>query len=204
VNIVEGEVYFSNAKYHLERGDITFKNPIRIEPIFNIEASSRVQEYDITIGLHGTADNLQKQSSFRSDPPLPEADIIALLAYGRTREETAMSRTTNDVPVDTTSDAVLGSALNAAISSRAQRLFGVSRIKIDPQIGGLESNPNARLTIEQQVNNNITLTYITNLSSSAQQVIQAEYQVNKSFSIVLVRDKNGVLGFEVRVRQRKK
>lgn len=204
VNIVEGDVFFSNTKYHLERGDITFKNPIRIEPIFNIEASSRVQEYDITIGLHGTADNLSKQRTFRSDPPLPESDIIALLAFGRTREDAALSRNTNDISADTTSDAILGSALNAAISSRAQKLFGVSRIKIDPQIGGLESNPNARLTIEQQVNNNITLTYITNLASSAQQVIQAEYAVNKNFSIVLVRDKNGVFGFEVRVRQRKK
>jgi len=67
------------------------------------------------------------------------------------------------------------------------------RIKIDPQVGGLESNPNARLTLEEQVTNNITLTYITNLASSAQQVIEAEYQVNKNFSIVLIRDQNGVL-----------
>ncbi len=204
VNIVEGDVYFSNTKYHLERGDITFNNPIRIEPIFNIEATSRVQEYDITIGLHGTAENLSKQQTFRSDPPLPESDILALLAFGRTREESALSRNTNDVSTDTTSDAILGSALNAAISNRAQKLFGVSRIKIDPQVGGLESNPNARLTIEEQVNNNITLTYITNLGATPQQVIQAEYQFNKSLSIVVLRDQYGVLGFEIRLRQRKK
>ncbi len=204
VNIVEGDVYFSNTKYHLERGDITFNNPIRIEPIFNIEATSRVQEYDITIGLHGTAENLSKQQTFRSDPPLPESDILALLAFGRTREESALNRNTNDVSTDTTSDAILGSALNAAISNRAQKLFGVSRIKIDPQVGGLESNPNARLTIEEQVNNNITLTYITNLGAAPQQVIQAEYQFNKSFSIVVLRDQYGVLGFEIRLRQRKK
>lgn len=204
VNIVEGDVYFSNTKYHLERGDITFNNPIRIEPIFNIEATSRVQEYDITIGLHGTAENLSKQQTFRSDPPLPESDILALLAFGRTREESELNRNTNDLSTDTTSDAILGSALNAAISNRAQKLFGVSRIKIDPQVGGLESNPNARLTIEEQVNNNITLTYITNLGAAPQQVIQAEYQFNKNLSIVLLRDQYGVLGFEIRLRQRKK
>src|SRR5207245_7032047 len=105
---------------------------------------------------------------------------------------------------DTLSNAVLGQALDAAVSSRVQKLFGVSRIKIDPQVGGPENNPNARLTIEQAVNNNITLTYITNLSQSAQEIIQAEFSFNRNTSLVVVRDQNGVLGFDVRIRQRKK
>jgi translocation and assembly module TamB len=199
---VEGDVFFSGTKYHLERGDISFVNPARIEPILNIEASARVREYDITLGFHGSIDKLS--TNYRSEPPLPTADIIALLALGRTREDSALTRPTNQTFSDSASNAILGQALNAALSSRVQRLFGVSRIKIDPQVGGAENNPNARLTIEQQVNNNITLTYITNLASSAQQFIQMEYNVNKNISIIAVRDQNGVIGFEVRMRQRKK
>jgi translocation and assembly module TamB len=200
INIVEGDVFFSGTKYHLERGDITFTNPVRIEPILNIEASARVREYDITLGFHGSVDKLS--TTYRSEPPLPTADIIALLALGRTREETALNQTTNQTFADTESNAILGQALNAAVSSRVQKLFGVSRIKIDPQVG--ETNPNARLTIEEQVNKNITLTYITNLASTTQQVIQVEYNVNRNLSILVVRDQYGVLGFEVRMRQRKK
>jgi translocation and assembly module TamB len=200
INIVEGDVFFSGTKYHLERGDITFTNPVRIEPILNIEASARVREYDITLGFHGSVDKLS--TTYRSEPPLPTADIIALLALGRTREETALNQTTNQTFADTESNAILGQALNAAVSSRVQKLFGVSRIKIDPQVG--ETNPNARLTIEEQVNKNITLTYITNLASTTQQVIQIEYNVNRNLSILVVRDQYGVLGFEVRMRQRKK
>ncbi|MCU1286822.1 MAG: hypothetical protein JWO13_3172 [Acidobacteriales bacterium] len=202
INIVEGDVFFSGTKYHLERGDISFVNPARIEPILNIEASARVREYDITLGFHGSTEKLS--TNYRSEPPLPTADIIALLALGRTREDSALTRPTNQTFSDSASNAILGQALNAALSSRVQRLFGVSRIKIDPQVGGAENNPNARLTIEQQVNNNITLTYITNLASSAQQFIQMEYNVNKNISIIAVRDQNGVIGFEVRMRQRKK
>jgi translocation and assembly module TamB len=110
----------------------------------------------------------------------------------------------NTTLTDSASNALLGQALNATVSSRVQKLFGVSRIKIDPQVGGPENNPNARLTIEQQVSNKVTLTYITNLSQSAQQVIQVEYNINKSVSILAVRDQTGVVGFDVRVRQRKK
>jgi translocation and assembly module TamB len=202
INIVEGDIFFSGTKYHLERGDISFSNPVRIEPVLNIEASARVREYDITLGFHGSVDKLS--TNYRSEPPLPTADIIALLALGRTREDSALSQRNNQTFTDTASNAILGQALNAALSSRVQKLFGVSRIKIDPQVGGPENNPNARLTIEQEVNKNITLTYITNLASSAQQVIQVEYNVNRSVSLLMVRDQNGVIGFEVRMRQRKK
>ncbi|MCU1308199.1 MAG: hypothetical protein JWN45_2894 [Acidobacteriaceae bacterium] len=202
INIVEGDVFFSGTKYHLERGDIAFTNPVRIEPILNVEASARVREYDITLGFHGSVDKLS--TNYRSEPPLPTADIIALLALGRTREDTALNQPTNQTYTDTASNAILGQALNAALSSRVQKLFGVSRIKIDPQVGGPENNPNARLTIEQQVNNNITLTYITNLASSAQQIIQMEYNVSKNLSILAVRDQNGVVGIEVRLRKRRK
>jgi hypothetical protein len=79
----------------------------------------------------------------------------------------------------------------------------VSRIKIDPMVGGPD-NASARVTIEQQVNNNVTLTYITNLAQSSQQVIQAEFTFNRDVSLVVVRDQNGVLGFDLRLRQRLK
>lgn len=200
VNIAEGNVFFNGTEYHLERGDVLFTNPVRIEPIVNIEASARVREYDITLSFHGTTDKLN--TTYRSDPPLPSQDIIALLALGRTREE-GLSSPTNTSFTETASNAILGQALNAAVSSQVQRLFGVSRIKIDPQVGGPEG-ATAKLTIEQQVSNKVTLTYITNLSSAQQQVIQVEYNLNRNVSIVAVRDQNGVVGLDVRVRHRKR
>ncbi len=204
VNVSEGDIFFNGTKYRLERGDVTFTNPVRIEPVLNMEASARVREYDITIGFHGSVDKLS--TTYRSEPPLPSADIIALLALGRTREDAVLNQSQQPSSsfVDTASNAVLGEALNAAISSRVQKIFGVSRIKIDPQVGGPENNPNARVTVEQQVNNNITLTFITNLAQSAQQVIQLEYNVTRDISIVALRDQYGVVGFDIRVRQRKR
>ena len=41
--------------------------------------------YDITVGLQGTMSNLKP--TYRSEPPLSETDIFALLALGRTQEE---------------------------------------------------------------------------------------------------------------------
>src|SRR5947209_5513201 len=199
VNIAEGDIFFNGTKYQLERGDITFSNPLTIEPVINIDMSARVQDYDVTIGLHGSATGGKGMSmTYRSDPPLSNADIIALLAFGRTRDQTLYTasqpggQSTNDAA--TASNAILGEALNTTFSDRVQRLFGASRVKIDPQFIGAENNPSARVTIEQQLRTDITFTYVTSLTQSAETVIQGEYNIDKNRSGVHVRDKNGVLG----------
>ncbi|PYY19239.1 MAG: hypothetical protein DMG60_05145 [Acidobacteria bacterium] len=210
VSIAEGDITFNSTTYHLERGDVLFANPVRIEPVANVEASARVRDYDITLGFHGTPDKLNV--TYRSEPPLPSADIIALLAFGRTRQEGELAAeqgsqsATSETFAQTASNAILGEALNAAVSSRVQKLFGISRIKIDPNLGGTgsEGNPNARLTVEQQISKNVTVTYLTNLGQYAQEVLQVEYNINKNVALVAVRDYTGVLAIDLRIRQRKR
>jgi translocation and assembly module TamB len=208
VNIAEGDIFFNGTKYRLERGDITFSNPLSIEPVVNLDMSARVQGYDVTIGLHGQAIGGKGISmTYRSDPPLANSDIIALLAFGRTRGQGVYNASQPGVNTNDTasaSNAILGEALNATFSDRVQRLFGASRVKIDPQFIGSENNPSARVTIEQQISNDITFTYVTSLTQSAETVIQLEYNIDKNVSIVAVRDQNGVLGFDIHIRRRKK
>jgi translocation and assembly module TamB len=208
VNIAEGDIFFNGTKYRLERGDITFSNPLSIEPVVNLDMSARVQDYDVTIGLHGQAVGGKGLSmTYRSDPPLDNSDIIALLAFGRTRTQgvyTTGQQATSTNDTANTSNAILGEALNATFTDRVQRLFGASRVKIDPQFIGSENNPSARVTIEQQISNDITFTYATSLTQSAETVIQVEYNIDKNVSIVAVRDQNGVLGFDIHIRKRKK
>jgi translocation and assembly module TamB len=203
INIDEGDIKLSGTKYHLDRGDITFANPIRIDPILDMEATTRVRDFDITIGLHGTMEKLT--TTYRSDPPLSSDDIIALLAFGRTQEEGyAASSASNSGLGEGAGNLVLGQFINQAVSNRVSRLFGVSSIRINPSVGGADNNPSARLTVEQQVSNNVTLTYITNLTQSAQQVIQFEYNINAEYTIEGIRDENGVVSFDLLIRKRKK
>jgi translocation and assembly module TamB len=207
VNIAEGDIFFNGTKYRLERGDVTFSNPLVVEPVVNIEMSARVQNYDITVGLHGSLSGGGLRMTYRSDPPLSNSDIISLLAFGQPRGQdvyNAAQPGQNTAEATTASNAILGQALDAAVSDRVERLFGASRVKIDPQFIGQQNNPSARVTVEQTINNNITLTYVTSLTQSTETVVQVEYAVDKNVSIVAVRDKNGVLGFDLHIRRRKK
>jgi translocation and assembly module TamB len=208
VDVVEGEVYFSGTKYRMERGDVTFANPVTTTAVLDLQASTRVQDYDITVNLNGGTDKLNL--SYHSEPPLPPADIISLLALGQTQEQSAQMQQSGQSPFSgQASNLVLGEALNSAISNRAQHLFGISHIKINPQGIATETtptqnNPYPAVTIEQQVRDNLTLAYTTNVNQTSQQIIQGVYNISKNVSIVGLRDYNGVVSFEVRLRQRKK
>jgi translocation and assembly module TamB len=202
-DVTEGEIYFNGSKYHLERGEVSFRGPSGIVPTLDMQMSTRVREYDITVSLTGPPDKLKLQ--YHSEPPLPEADIVSLLALGRTREESAQQQGNSAFGADA-SNAILSQALNATVSSRVQNLFGGSRIKIDPQGLSTETTTShgPQVTIEQQVTNQLTVTYSTNVSQSSQQIIQMEYNVSRNLSIVALRDQNGIVSFDVRIRQRKK
>ncbi len=207
VDILEGQATFHGTRFTLERGDITFANPVAIEPQLNLQASTHVRNYDLNITVTGTADRLNL--NYRSEPPLPKSDIIALLALGRTNEESAQLQEQSGVTAftDQATAVILSQALNTSVSSRLQRLFGASNIKIDPQGLTTETNPisnGPQITIEQEFANHISITYSTNVSQSAEQIIQGEYYVNRNVSLVGNRDQNGVVSFDVRVRHRKK
>jgi translocation and assembly module TamB len=205
-DVTEGEVFINGTKYHMERGDVLFVNPVTTTPVLDLQASTRVRDYDITVNLNGELDKLSL--TYHSEPPLPVADIISLLALGQTQQQSAQLQQSGQSPfAQQASSAILAEALNSAMSNRSRSLFGISHIRVDPQGLNTETSPTTTspaVTIEQQVKDNLTLTYTTNVSQTSQQIIQAEYNITRNVSLFALRDYNGVISFEVRIRQLKK
>ncbi len=201
IQITDGSATFAGTKYQLQRGDIYFTNPVRIDPIIDLDATARVESYDITVGLHGTATNLKP--TYRSEPPLSEADVFALLALGRTQEEAQLYQEQQvRSGADPATSSLLGGALNATVSSRVEKLFGVGSVKIDPAFVGTLGNSSARITVQQQLSRQITATFATNVNTAAQQLIQLQYDINRNMSIVVTRDETGVYSVVYKLRKR--
>jgi translocation and assembly module TamB len=200
IQITDGSATFSGTRYELQRGDIFFSNPVRIDPTVDLDVSARVETYDVTVGLHGTVDNLKP--SYRSEPPLSEADIFALLALGRTQEEAQIYQEQQTAAgTDPTTNALLGGALNATVSNRISKLFGGGSVKIDPSYVGTLGNSSARITVQQQISRQLTVTYATNVNSSAEQLIQLQYDLTPDVSIVAARDETGVFSLVYKIRR---
>lgn len=203
VSITEGSALIAGTRYDLEHGDVFFTNPIRIQPSVDLNASARVEDYDITLGLHGTLD--KPVITYRSDPPLPEADVVALLALGRTESQQRIyTQQQTQAGANPTTDALLGGALNATVSSRVQKLFGAGSVKVDPNYLGALGNSTSRIIVEEQLGRNLTLTYATNVNTTGQQLIQAEVAINRHVSLLVARDESGVFSMVIKATRRYK
>jgi len=201
IAITEGSALLAGTRYDLQRGDIAFTNPVRIEPSIDLSATARVEDYDITLGLHGTPQKLNV--TYRSEPPLPEADVVALLALGRTgNQQRLYTQQQEQEGSNATTDALLGGALNATVSSRVQKLFGAGSVKVDPNYLGALGNSTSRIIVEEQLGRNLTLTYATNVNTTGQQLIQAEVAINRHVSLLVARDESGVFSMVVKATRR--
>jgi translocation and assembly module TamB len=203
ISVNQGEVRVFGTRYTIDRGDIRFLNPVRIEPTLDIDLETQARAVTVNVTLSGTMQKLKV--NYSSDPPLQTSEIIALLAVGREPSESAglaSAQTTSNAGFVEAGGGLLGEAVSAQLSSRLQRFFGSSRVKIDPTMTGVDNLPQARLTFEQQVSRDITLTYITNLNYTQEQIVRVQWDFSRDWSAVAVRDANGLFGIDFQFRKR--
>jgi translocation and assembly module TamB len=205
IHVISGELNFHGSTYRVARGDLNFANPFRVDPVINVEAATTIQQYEITLNFSGQASKMSL--SYRSDPPLPGNDIIALLALGQTTSESVLRSGGVSQGNNAGASALLSEAISSQVGGRVERLFGITRFRVDPGLtavgtNGSGQNAAARVTVEQQVTPNLTVTYVSNVSSTQQQVIQVEYNVTRTISVVALRDQNGTFGIDIKFKKR--
>ncbi|MFY9691267.1 MAG: translocation/assembly module TamB domain-containing protein [Candidatus Acidiferrales bacterium] len=197
VHLLGGEMPFRGNTFEITRGDINFANPFRLDPELDVEATSTISQYQVTIDFTGKASHLAL--NYRSDPPLPDSDIVALLALGSPGEESGLRSSAASQNYGAT--ALLSEAISTGVGSRIEHLFGISSFRVDPFVAetATESNAAARVTIQEQVARGLTITYSSNAATSNQyQLIQVEYAIKRDLSIVFLRDINGTYGMDIK------
>ncbi|MBI4464123.1 MAG: translocation/assembly module TamB domain-containing protein [Acidobacteria bacterium] len=199
IGIQQGELFFAGKRYNVSRGEVSFLNPVRIEPVLSLSVDARVQQYDISLDFSGPPDRLSV--TYRSDPPLPTSDILALLVAGSSRQTAGETSPAQPVP-QIGAESLLSQALSAQIGSRLDRIFGAGRIRVDPQLAGFGQPANASVALEQQITNNFTILYVTDVTSARRQIIQGEWAISPRFSLGAIRDENGLVGINFQLRLR--
>jgi translocation and assembly module TamB len=203
VSVNEGQIQFFGSKYTINRGEVNFVNPVKVEPVLDLNLQTQARGVTVSITISGTLDKLN--ISYRSDPPLQSSEIIALLATGRTPgaiSGLASSQSANQNSVlSTGANTILGSTVSP-VSGRLERFFGVTHLKIDPMLQGIEDVPQARVTLEQQISREVTVTYVTNLSRTSEQIFRFEWALSREYSLVAIRDENGLFGVDLEYKKR--
>ena len=199
----QGEIKIFGTKYSVNRGEVSFFNSVKIEPVLDLDLQTEARGITVDVTVSGTFNKLN--INYRSDPPLQPRDIIALLTVGRapnTVSNMPNAQVTNDVSaLQSGANTVLGQAISPT-SSRLSKLFGITNIKIDPLAQGITNTPQARLSIEQQISRQITVTYVTNLSQTSEQIFRLEWAFSRQYSLVALRDDNGEFGIDIQYKKR--
>jgi translocation and assembly module TamB len=81
VRVQRGWIYLYGRRFDPMQGVVTFTGGHEIDPTLDIVLESRVGKYRVRTIVTGTAS--QPQLSFESEPALEDADILALLMFGR-------------------------------------------------------------------------------------------------------------------------
>ena len=197
VNLNGGDLILMGNRYVLQQGIIDFANPARTEPTVNLAANTTIQQYNIYLQFYGPADKLR--TNYTSVPSLPPSDIINLLAFGKTSEASAA----NPSPGNLGAESLLASQVSSQVTSRIEKIAGISRLSVDPVLAGngTQQNPGARITIQQRVTGNIFVTFATDVTQTQDQVIQLQYKLTPKVTLSGTRDQNGGFGFDTRIQK---
>jgi autotransporter translocation and assembly factor TamB len=183
VDLEEGsELILNERRYEVERGIVTFIDERRIQPSLDLLLKTTARDYDISIEATGTPDDTK--TTLSSTPMLPEPDIMALLVTGRTLDEMRGEE------IDVAKSQVmsyLGGRAGTSLGRGLQKATGLSTVRVEPNLIAAETDPGARLTVGQDLTDDLSLVYSTDLVNSSDTIWIAEYDVTEQFSTRAVR-----------------
>ncbi len=195
-----------NQRFRINNsGTIEFSGVDKRGGQINLEAEADIKNYRVIANVTGAL--AQPRVKFRSEPSLPEADVINLITTGTLRDEFATNGSSSSqalakTSLNTAASLIAQRASRSVESNVTSRLFGLNRFSVDPLLTGRGTDPTARVTIGRRITKDLSITYSASLTSSQEQIILIEYQVSDKLTLVANRSLDGSIGFDVRLRKR--
>lgn len=194
-----GELRLQSSDYEITRGSVSFSDTRKITPVVNFEAQTNNREYTLMVTVRGPIERMT--TNFRSDPPLPTAEIVTMLALPeRGRGQSGLQAEAGKTLALSGASALLGRGLASRIQTRTSRLFGFDKFAIDPFLERGDVN-SPLITIGRNITKDLSVTYSTTLSSP-REVVVIEYSLKSWATLVATRNEDGSFGLDLKLRKR--
>ena len=192
LTLLEGSVITLNERrYQVERGDILFVDERQISPSFDLQLMTSANDYDITLTVTGPPDDTE--TVLTADPTLPEPDIMALLLTGRTLDQ--MRGEEFEIAQQQALSYLTGRA-TSGLGRQLEQATGLSEVRIEPNLIANEANPSARLTVGQDLTDDLALIYSMDLTNSSDQIWVVEYDLTRRFQTRTIRQADNTYRLE--------
>lgn len=196
IELLGGKFFFRNNEFKIEKASADFVDPQGIYPFFDIIASTRVHDYNITLSLNGYVDEFKL--NLNATPYLNEMDILSLLTLGRVTKNLRGLEGGIGVAEAT---AFLTGQLQNTIEERIQSITGFDRIEVEPYISEKTGEISPRVTVAKRLlSDRLYVTYSTSFGSEAEQFLKLEFALSDNISLVGERDETGTIGADIKFR----
>jgi translocation and assembly module TamB len=210
ITATSGTINFRNDRYDITRALVDLPPARNADPILNIQAESQLRGYRVIVSLTGPL--TQPQAAVRSEPALPQADVVSLITTGQLASGDTSASILAQSEVGVATSLLTDALINAPAQRATSKLFGLTRFEISPVIGATAgSTPAARLTLGRRLSKEVTVTYSTNVASDPNQILALEYRVSDRLSFVAQYEQASTrrlsartnnFNFEIRFRKR--
>lgn len=190
-----GVVKFQKKEFEVEKGVIDFVSPYRIEPVIDLEASVDVRTWTITMAVSGPPENLD--FTFRSNPPEQHADIVSLLAFGKTTRELRTSQGGSDFSP--------AQILSGFVADTAQKnlkdITGLDYVELGVTGDGNTERYGANVIVGKELSEQLAVKYGVDARSGAiVQRVTTDYKILENLLMSGYQDSAGDFGGALKYR----
>jgi translocation and assembly module TamB len=198
--IEEGTISYQNTEFDVKKGVVDFINPYRMEPTIDVAAVSDVRKWTITLHISGTPDNLNFKLS--SDPPEEDADILSLLALGKTTRELVQG----DGGGSRSPKELLAGIVSNKFQEDIKKSTGLD-VELDYREsengtnGEEDAEDEIRVTVGKELSRRVTVKYgVERRGGETVQKATTEYKLLENLLMSAFQDTEGDFGGELRFR----
>jgi autotransporter translocation and assembly factor TamB len=176
VEIVRGWYTFQGRRFTLRNGSVRFTGGKVGDAKLDLEAWRRSGDYDVTVALAGTLEDPVLLLS--SDPPLDEADVLAVLVVGRPAGELS-DQERLAVQAEATSLAV--GYVVPDLQGQLGEALGVDEVSLSAE----------QLRVSRRVGQDVFISLSQQFVGWAGQTVGIEYQISRRLSVELSTSSRG-------------
>ncbi len=182
ITSLQGSYYYYGKEFSLESGQLQFTGTPEMNPLLNIEASYRADPTLIYLDVTGRLK--EPVLKLRSNPPLPEQDILSVLVFGRPLHElkTIGDGGTTNQGMASLAGGVLGSYVTKSLRETGIGALDVDLLNIEPTGQGTN-----RLTVGRYMTRNLFVSYAQTVaattSATPDKGVTADYYLGKHWTI---------------------
>lgn len=184
----KAKLIFKDKIFEVQNGLIEFNDPDEINPNLYISGLSRINDYDITLLAQGPSKSLTIRLS--SVPPLPEQDIISLIALGVTSSNMDQNLQSRQ-QAEQLGVEIGGAVLAKPISKQLESTLGLN-LQVTSEYDSTRNISVPKVTLSRRLSERVKVSGSRPVKDTQSYDIKLEYLINSNITAVGSFESRGV------------